>query len=89
MTAVIHIAGPAIIVQPGFMRQRCSWCGAVLIDYDLGRIAVPRGQDTTPSSWAAGAFVEVDGAVSAVVPHAIGDPLPAGACALLDPEATR
>lgn len=63
--------------------------GAVLIDQNLGRIAVPDGRGPTPRSWPVGALVEVDGPMSTVVPHTEGERLPAGACALLDPEVTR
>ncbi|GAA4226100.1 hypothetical protein GCM10022254_09940 [Actinomadura meridiana] len=85
---MIHIAGPVIVVHPGYMRQRCSWCGTVLVDYNLERVAVPEGQEPTPATWEFGGLVEVDGGMSTVVPHADGEPLPAGACALLDPAVT-
>lgn len=40
--AVTHIAG--LDVQVGrYLRQRCAWCGAMLSDYDLARVAVPEG----------------------------------------------
>lgn len=84
---VIHIAGPDITVGP-LLRQRCAWCGAVLVDYDLTRIAVPIGQDPRPATWSVGALVEVDGSASWVVPHVDGEQLPADACAQLDPEVT-
>lgn len=84
---ITHIAGPPIQVGV-YLRQRCSWCGAVLIDYALDRIAVPEGQDPTPGTWPAGGLVEVDGAASFVVPHEDGAELPANACAQLDPEVT-
>lgn len=87
MTSVIHIAGPDITVGP-LLRQRCGWCGAVLVDYDLTRIAVPTGQDPRPGIWSVGALVEVDGSASWVVPHVDGEQLPANACAQLDPEVT-
>ncbi|MFB4312930.1 hypothetical protein [Actinomadura sp. 21ATH] len=85
---MIHIAGQALVVPPGHMRQRCSWCGAVLIDQNLERLAVPEGQALTPARWEFGALVEVDGSMSRVVPYVEGEPLPAGACALVDPEVT-
>lgn len=88
MTAVIHIAGVHVRVGD-HLRQRCAWCGATLIDYDLTRIAVPEGQDPTPGTWPHGDLVLVDGGLSATVEHDDGADLPDGACAKLDPEVTR
>lgn len=85
---MIHIAGPDITVGE-FLRQRCGWCGALLLDYDLSRVAVPVGQDPRPATWTLGDLVLRDGNMSVVVPHNDGDPLPEEACARLDPAATR
>lgn len=87
MNAVIHITGMYVRVG-ALLRQRCAWCGAVLIDYDLTRIAVPEGQDPTPATWPVGELVAVDGGMSYTVPHEDGGALPEGACARLDPEVT-
>lgn len=87
MTAVVHIAGAQVQVGP-HLRQRCSWCGAVLIDCDLRGIAVPVGQDPTPGMWETGRLVAVDGPASYVVAHEDGAELPRGACALLDDAVT-
>lgn len=85
--AVTHVAG--LDVQVGrFLRQRCAWCGAVLSDYDLARVAVPEGQDLRPAMWTVGALVAIDGAAAWVVEHEDGAELPAGACAQLDPAVT-
>lgn len=84
---VIHIAGVHVQVGP-LLRQRCAWCGALLLDYDLERIAVPEGQDPTPATWPHGDLILVDGGVSANIPHQDGQPLPDGACAKLDPAVT-
>jgi hypothetical protein len=85
---VIHIA--AVDVRIGqHLRQRCGWCGAVLIDYDLARIAVPVGQDPTPAVWPYGSLVLVAGGISVSVEHEDGQPLPEGSCGHLDPEVTR
>lgn len=88
MPTVIHIAGPHITIGP-LIRQRCAWCGATLIDYDLNRVAVPVGQDPTPATWPTGELVAVAGAAAWTVNHLDGEPLPDGACALIDPEVTR
>jgi len=87
MTAITHIAGHQVQVGSR-LRQRCSWCGAVLCDYDLQRIAVPEGQDPTPGMWETGRLVRVDGPMSFVVEHEDGADLPPEACAVLDPEVT-
>jgi hypothetical protein len=85
--AITHIAGAQVQVGSR-LRQRCSWCGAVLCDYDLTRIAVLAGQDPTPGMWETGRLVEVDGNASWVVEHEEGAEIPANACARLDDEVT-
>jgi hypothetical protein len=87
VTAITHIAGAQVQVGSR-LRQRCSWCGAVLCDYDLVRIAVPEGQDPTPGMWQPGALVRVEGPASFIVEHEDGAELPADACAQLDDEVT-
>lgn len=94
-TTETHLAGPAITVDGRYMRQRCSWCGAVLLDYDLANVGVPEGQDG-PSGWALDAMIRQSdhGAVSYVVEperSATGDgvKLPDDSCMRIDPEVTR
>jgi hypothetical protein len=88
VNAVIHVAG--VHIQIGkYLRQRCGWCGAVLLDYDLSRIAVPVGEDPTPATWPMGSLVSVDGNLSVLVDHEDGTNLPEGACGRIDPEVTR
>lgn len=87
MTAVTHIAGLDVQVGP-YLRQRCGWCGAVLSDYDLTRVAVQEGQNPRPAMWAIGALVTIDGNASWTVDHQDGEQLPADACAQLDPAVT-
>jgi hypothetical protein len=88
MSGIIHIAGVHVRVG-NLLRQRCAWCGALMIDYDLARIAVPIGQDPMPATWPPGGLVLVDGGMSASIEHGDGDILPDGACAKLDPGVTR
>lgn len=90
MSGVVHIAGPDVRVGDQ-LRQRCAWCGALLQDYDLARLAVPVGQDPTPALWPVGELVDVDflSGASWVVSLEEGEALPANACAQLDPEATQ
>lgn len=78
---MVHIAGRAICVLDRFCRQRCAWCGEVLIDFDLQRIATIDGEG--PGSWAEGAYVRVDGGASMLVQP----PMPEDCCAVF--EATR
>lgn len=78
---LVHIAGPAVQIGP-LLRQRCAWCGAVLVDYDLTRVAVP-------VTWAVGELVAVADYASWYVPLELGAELPEGYCARLDPAVTR
>lgn len=88
---IIHIAG--LDVQVGAqLRQRCSWCGAVLLDYDLTRVAsvvAPGEVWSGPSTWPVGALIETDGCMSSVVEHDPDkDVLPDACCAKLPAELT-
>lgn len=61
---VTHIVGPEIVISGRFMRQRCSWCGAILIDYDLSKMAVAceKGKEPEPiHGWGVGVLMSVDG----------------------------
>lgn len=85
-----HVAGLVIHIGP-LMRQRCAWCGAVLIDYNLSRIAVacPDGEaPSAPATWEVGALIVVDGNASYLAKDQGDEKLPDDACALLDPEVT-
>lgn len=84
---IVHIAGPDIQVN-NQLRQRCAWCGAVLVDYALERIAVPEGQDPRPATWPVSELVEVDGNASWIRPHTDGEQLPENACARIDHDVT-
>lgn len=84
---IVHIAGPDVQVDSR-LRQRCAWCGAILGDYDLDRIAVPEGQDPRPGMWPVCELIEVDGGASWVRPHVDGEELPLNACARIDHEVT-
>ena len=96
MTEVVHIAAPE--VQVGHrLRQRCSWCGAMIDDVDLStiQVAVAEGEEPSPyPSWPAGALVAVDGGIRYVVePQAMPDGsltlgIPPTSCMALDPEVT-
>jgi hypothetical protein len=82
---VTHIAGACINMFGRYMRQRCDWCGYVLLEYDLERIEVPIEQPGPPGNWTPGTMVRVDGSISAEIdnPNVIEGvvQLPADACA--------
>jgi hypothetical protein len=68
---VTHVAGSLVHIGNRWIRQRCEWCGHVLVDYDLERVAVPEGQDG-PGGFAAGHMIQQDGGMSVD----IGQPQP-------------
>lgn len=80
MSAKIHIAGFPVRIG-SLKRQRCAWCDAILLDYDLSLIAVAPGGDTAePRHWEMGSLVAVDGPGSWIVKHEDGSSIPAGWC---------
>ena len=87
---VIHIASFPILIGGRFQRQRCSWCGAVLVDNDFSLMAVagPDDQWVEPATWPPMDLVLIDGNLSAVIAHEDGDELPSNCCARLDPGVT-
>jgi hypothetical protein len=91
VSAVVHIAGMYVRIN-NLLRQRCAWCGAVLLDVNLENVAVPVGQEVTPdtvvATWPVGELVGVDGNLTYAVTHVDGEPLPDGACGRIDPEVT-
>lgn len=87
---VIHLAGLAIHIGP-LLRQRCAWCGAVLIDENLTGMMSTDGSGY--SSWTPGALVSTTGDHRAasqgwIVEHEEGAHLPDGCCGTLDPAVT-
>lgn len=87
-SGVVHIAGTRVQIGP-LLRQRCAWCGVVLVDYNVDNLAVPLGQDPTPATWPEGDLVLVDGWMSTHVPHVDGEDLPPNACGSRSAEATQ
>lgn len=87
---VTHIAANDVTIGGRRLRQRCAWCGAVLLDYDLARVAVqvePGEEPRPPATWPVGALVRVDGHYSAALEDT--DELPDDACASVHDEVTR
>ena len=84
MSEQIHIAGVAVRVGT-LLRQRCAWCGDVLIDLDLVNIAVAPNEDGSPGdgpgTFAPYALIAVDGLGQWVVPYEEGSELPLRCCA--------
>jgi hypothetical protein len=85
----IHIAGFPVRIGP-HCRQLCAWCGEKLVDANFDLVMVAPISEVTPDFipgfWEMGALVAVDrseetrAALSTLVSHAEGDPLPAGSC---------
>jgi hypothetical protein len=93
---VIHLAAHEVYT-PTLVRQRCAWCGAMLLEFDMAqaRAALPVGASVTFVFWPVGHLVRhLDG--EGVDPtrwigsyrQALGDP-PSGSCMTLDPAVTR
>lgn len=99
---LVHVAG-TVLTFGQYRRQRCSWCGALLQEYDLANISRPLepGEDPDnpepwePAAWPVGGLVAVvDGgprAMWVVKPEQIGgEPqAPGNSCMNLDREVTR
>lgn len=62
MDTTSHIAGPLTTIDRR-MVQRCSYCGEILVTYDLSRVMVANKPDGSPGDpprgWADGAIVRV------------------------------
>lgn len=74
-----HIAGFAVILDGRFQRQICAWCGEILIDNDLSKMASTDGR--APAFWECGCIVEVDGNCSSKLDV---DRLPDNSCAIME-----
>lgn len=88
--SVVHIAGNDVQIGDQ-LRQRCAWCGTVLVDHALSRLmyeASTPPEERRPGTWPVGGLVEVDGGASWAVKHDDGDPLPDNACGSAHPEVT-
>lgn len=92
---VVHIAAPALHVFGIYLRQRCAWCGVVLLEYDLRRMAfqvdptLPGVPPPLPATWAVMGLVRVDGHMSAEIenpPEVDGDIQLPTDCCCFDPE---
>ncbi len=85
-TRKIHIAGGVVRVG-NVIRQRCAWCGHLLVDLDLANTAFESAEDAKAAAvepgWEPGALISEEGTfpvIQGVVSHDDGDKLPAGWC---------
>ncbi len=86
--AVVHIAGHVVEIDAR-LRQRCAWCGALLVDHDRSAVVSLSGEQTVQAeAWAPGSLVEKGMGWTASIPLKAGDKLPANACFQLDPAVT-
>jgi hypothetical protein len=93
----VHVAGVPQLVDGRYLRQRCSWCGCVLIDQDLTLVAVAvvEGEEPgPPATWGVDEYVVIEGPVRYVVavdPSETGEgaKIPNDCCMRLDPAVTR
>jgi hypothetical protein len=90
---ITHVSAQALTWRGSYVRQRCAWCGAILIDEDLTRICVPVEQAGDPyPTWPPDALIETDGCVTAVVEMDVLEDgsvrMPDNACMKMPPELT-
>jgi hypothetical protein len=85
--AITHIAANDVTIGERRLRQRCAWCGAILLDYDFANMAVAGDEWSPPGTWPVGRLVRVDGSYSALLDEA--EELPDDACGRVDDEVTR
>ena len=78
-----HISAQVVIIEGRYVRQRCAWCGEMLIDYDLEKTAVVvvNGKTELPGVWATDRLIHVDGNQSTLLE---GNAMPPDCCAMLE-----
>lgn len=99
----VHLVGPDITVGT-VQRQRCVWCGAMILEYDLANVSVQLqpGDDPEnpprPAVWPSGSLVLMTGTFPQMtttienVEHPRDTDsfaIPENSCLGLDPEITR
>ena len=98
MSAIVHLAGPMIQFDT-VQRQRCVWCGALIDERDLARMAVqvdPTASEEVQREEATRAlqlrwegFVAVDGNWRSSVPEPEDGKAPEESCMRLDLDISR
>lgn len=58
--AVAHIVGFPVVIQGHLCRQRCAWCGHLIVDVDVELVAVAEGQGGYDPFWPTNAVVEIE-----------------------------
>jgi hypothetical protein len=86
LTPVSHIAG-GVLRFGGIDRQRCDWCGALLVDRPS--MAPEPGVDPASTFWPVGRFVDAyAGGMKRGNPWQPGEQLPETGCMFLASEVT-
>lgn len=81
---MIHFSGDVVtITDPEGIRrrQRCAWCGDLLIADDSALTAVPDGQTAERTMLPERRLVKIADGVTELLEYEPGQPMPAGACA--------
>jgi hypothetical protein len=76
----IHIVGNGVMVGT-VSRQRCAWCGFLLMDDDWAAMATGPGSSAAPHWWPDGELIEVGDNWKSVIQHPKSEPLPPACCA--------
>ena len=84
-TGVTHIALDAVWVNERWMRQRCGWCGEILLDYDLKRLQTLDGDEEPPAQFPVGTLVYTLAGAKCFVGNV--DRLPDDCCATVETKA--
>lgn len=81
---ITHVTGPSVTVNDRWLRQRCAWCGELLVSYDFELTAVAtvmRGAEAItstgerPGGFEERVFLVVDGNLKyALDPDYLVDP---------------
>lgn len=58
---IVHIAGAQMVMFGRYLRQRCDWCGVILLEYDLERVMVSGPDKRMPAMWPVQSLILVDG----------------------------
>ena len=89
-----HVVGISVETR-GIRRQRCAWCGALLQEDDLSRMAWALNEDGSdpgpPSEWPVAEILRIDGNVLRVVPKdewPEEGKVPLDCCLRIDPQVT-
>lgn len=72
---ITHVTGPSVTVNDRWLRQRCAWCGELLVSYDFELTAVTPITGERPGGFEERVFLVVDGNLKYVLdPDHLVDP---------------